>query len=236
LLSYASDLGVLVEAVQNSRPQHVTLAKISKGVLTQVSEEEQRTLYTVRNQEDAVRILVIEHPARPGWRLKKDATQPEEKAPGTYRFRVSLAANASATLPIEEVRPVSTTFQIADLGPDQVQLFLKNGSVTSEMAAALQKIATQKAVVEKLEQEMEDRQKDIDRIVDDQGRLRENMKALRGSAEEKALLQRYTKQLDDQETQLANLRKKIQDTEAQRDAAQSQLEQMIAGLQLEASF
>jgi chromosome segregation ATPase len=104
------------------------------------------------------------------------------------------------------------------------------------MAAALQKIAAQKAVVEKLEQEMEDRQKDIDRIVDDQGRLRENMKALRGSAEEKALLQRYTKQLDDQETQLVNLRKKIQDTEAQRDDAQSQLQQMIDQLQLEASF
>jgi chromosome segregation ATPase len=168
--------------------------------------------------------------------LKKDAQQPEEKAPGTYRFRVSLAAKATATLPIEEVRPVSTAFQIADLGPDQVQLSLKNGSVTAEMAAALQKIAAQKAVVEKLEQEMEDRQKDIDRIVDDQGRLRENMKALRGSAEEKALLQRYTKQLDDQETQLVNLRKKIQDTEAQRDDAQSQLQQMIDQLQLEASF
>ena len=104
------------------------------------------------------------------------------------------------------------------------------------MAAALQKITAQKAVVEKLEQEMEDRQKDIERIVDDQGRLRENMKALRGSAEEKALLQRYTKQLDDQETQIAGLRKKIQNPEAQRDAAKEQLDQMINDLQLETSF
>jgi hypothetical protein len=236
LLSYASDLGILVEAVQNSRPQHVTLAKISQGVLTQISEEEQRTLYTVRSQEDSARTLVVEHPARPGWTLKKGAQQPEEKSPGTYRFRVSLAARAMATLPIEEVRPVSAIYQVADLGPDQVQLFLKNGALTPEMAAALQKITTQKAVVQKFEQEMEDRQKDIDRIVDDQGRLRENMKALRGSAEEKALLQRYTRQLDDQETQLAALRKKIQDTEAQRDAAQTQLETMIGQLQLEASF
>ena len=236
LLSYASDLGILVEAVQNSRRQHVTFAKILKGVLTQISEEEQRTLYTVRSQEENARTLVVEHPARPGWTLKKGAPEPEEKSPGTYRFRVSLAAKATATLPIEEVRPVSAVYQVADLGPDQVQLFMKNGSLTPEMAAALQKITTQKAVVQKLEQEMEDRQKDIDRIVDDQGRLRENMKALRGSAEEKALLQRYTKQLDDQETQLAALRKKIQDAEVQRDAAQTQLETMIDELQLEASF
>jgi hypothetical protein len=236
LLSYASDLGILVEAVQNSRPQHVTLAKISNGVLTQVSEEEQRTLYTVRNQEDSARTLVVEHPARPGWKLKKGAQEPEEQSPGTYRFRVGLAAKATSTLPIEEVRPVSAIYQVADLGPDQVQLFLKNGALTAELAAALQKITTQKAVVQKLEQEMEDRQKDIDRIVDDQGRLRENMKALRGSAEEKALLQRYTKQLDDQETQIAALRKKIQDTETQRDAAQAQLETMIDELHVEASL
>jgi hypothetical protein len=236
LLSYASDLGILVEAVQNSRPQHVTIAKISKGVLTQISEEEQRTLYTARSQEDGARTLVVEHAARPGWTLKKGAQEPEEKSPGTYRFRVSLAAKATATLPIEEVRPVSAVYQLANLGPDQVQLFQKNGSLTPEMAAALQKITTQKAVVQKLEQEMADRQKDIDRIVDDQGRLRENMKALRGSAEEKALLQRYTKQLDDQETQLAALRKNIQDSEIQRDAAQTQLETMIDELHLEASF
>ena len=83
---------------------------------------------------------------------------------------------------------------------------------------------------------MEDRQKDIERIVDDQARLRENMKALRGSAEEKALLQRYTKQLDDQETQLATLRKKITDTEAQRDAENDKLEKMIDELNLEATL
>ena len=101
------------------------------------------------------------------------------------------------------------------------------------MTQALQKISAQKAVVSKLEQEMEDRQKDIDRIVEDQARLRENMKALKGSSEEKALLQRYTKQLDRQETQLEALRKTIQDTEAQRDQANDQLQTMIAELQLE---
>jgi hypothetical protein len=104
------------------------------------------------------------------------------------------------------------------------------------MAQALQKISAQKAVVSKLEEGMEDRQKDIDRIVEDQGRLRENMKALKGSSEEKALLQRYTKQLDQQETQLESLRKSIQDTEAQRDKANEQLETMIADLQLEATL
>jgi len=62
------------------------------------------------------------------------------------------------------------------------------------------------------------------------------MKALRGSAEEKTLLQRYTRQLDEQETQLESLRKTIRDTEAQRDKANSQLEKMIDELQIEAAL
>jgi hypothetical protein len=83
---------------------------------------------------------------------------------------------------------------------------------------------------------MESRQKDIDRIVEDQGRLRENMKALRGTAEEKALVQRYTRQSDEQENQLEALRKNIQATEAQRDEANAELENMIQDLQIEASI
>src|SRR6267154_1259592 len=236
LISYATDLGLLVEAKQAASPQHVTKVKMHKGTMTQVSEEQQRTTYTLRNQDATPRVLVIEHPARTGWTFLKNSKQPEEQAPGTSRFRMEVAQNATAMLPVEEVHPLFTTYQISDLTDDQIVYFSKQGSVTADMADALKKINAQKAVVAKLEQEMEDRQKDIDRIVDDQGRLRENMKALRGSAEEKALLQRYTKQLDDQETQLAALRKKIQDTEAQRDAPQTQLETMIDELHLEASF
>ena len=236
LLSYATDLGLLVEAQKNSRPQRVTLAKISKGVLTQVSRLEERTLYTVHNQDAVGRTLVIEHPARMGWSLAKGAKEPEERAPGMYRFRLEVAAKAVASLPVEEVRTLDMTYAISNLNTDQIGVFVKNKSITAEMAQALQKIMDQKAVVARLEEEMENRQKDIDRIVEDQGRLRENMKALRGSPEEKSLLQRYTKQLDEQETQLESLRKKIRDTEAQRDKENDQLEKMIDELQIETSL
>ncbi|HWZ99798.1 MAG TPA: carboxypeptidase regulatory-like domain-containing protein [Candidatus Dormibacteraeota bacterium] len=236
LLSYATDLGLLVEAKQNASPQHVAKVKMYKGTMTQVSEEQQRTVYTVRNQDETPRVLVIEHPARVGWNFLKNSAQPEEKAPGTSRFRLEVAAKATAMLPVEEVHPLFTTYQISNLTDDQILYFSKQGSITPEMSDALKKISAQKAVVAKLEQEMEDRQKDIDRIVDDQGRLRENMKALRGSAEEKALLQRYTKQLDDQETQLSSLRKKITDAEAQRDAENDKLAKVIDDLNLEATL
>lgn len=236
LVSYATDLGLLVEASKNAQPQHITRVKISKGVLTQISELHERTLYVARSQDETRRVLVVEHPARPEWMLAKGAAEPEEKAPGEYRFRLEVPPKATASLPVEEVRTLSTTYELSNLSDDQVAIFTKQGTITAEMAQALAKISGQKAVVTKLEEEMENRQKDIDRIVEDQGRLRENMKALRGSAEEKALLQRYTRQLDEQETQLEALRKKIQDTEAQRDKANDLLGNMIDELQIEATL
>ena len=236
LISYATDLGLLMEASKNGQPQHVTHVKISKGVLTQISELHERTLYVARNQDEVKHTLVIEHLARAEWKLAKGAAEPEEKAPGEYRFRMEVPPKATASLPIEEVRTLSTAFELSNLNDDQIAVFVKQGTITPEMAQALERISAQKAVVAKLEAEMENRQKDIDRIVEDQGRLRENMKALRGSAEEKALLQRYTKQLDEQETQLEALRKKIHDTETQRDKANDQLEKMIDDLQIEATL
>jgi hypothetical protein len=236
IVSYATDLGLLVEAVGNNQPQHVQRVKISKGVMTQTSELRERTLYTVKNQDDMARALVVEHPARPEWKLVAGTREPEERAPGTYRFRIDAPAKATSSLPVEESRTLETVYQLSNLDDGQVALFLRQRTITPDVAQALQKITAQKAIVAKLEEEMQNRQNDIDKIVDDQGRLRENMKALRGSSEEKSLLQRYTKQLDDQETQIEGLRKKIQDTEARRDKANGELEEMIDSLQLEATL
>jgi len=201
-----------------------------------VSELHERTLYVARNQEDASRTLVIEHAARPDWQLTRGSKEPEEKAPGEYRFRLEVPSKATASLPVEEVRTLSSNYALSDITEDQIGVFIKQGTITPEMADALKRVTAQKAVVAKLEEEMENRQKDIDRIVEDQGRLRENMKALRGSAEEKALLQRYTRQLDEQETQIDTLRKKIRETEGQRDKANRQLEKLVDELQIEATL
>jgi hypothetical protein len=236
LLSYATDLGLLVEAQKSSEPQHVTKVKIAKGVMTQTSELHERTVYTARNQDESTRVLVIEHPSRFDASLAKGSKEPAERAPGLYRFRLDVPSKATASLPVEEVRFLQSNFQLANLDDAQIAVFSKNGTITPKMKEELQKIATQKAFVSKLEEEMENRQKDIDRIVADQARLRENMKALKGSSEEKALLQRYTSELDQQETQLASLRKTIQDTEAQRDKANEQLENMIDSVQIDSTF
>jgi hypothetical protein len=70
----------------------------------------------------------------------------------------------------------------------------------------------------------------------DQARIRENMKALKGSVEEKALLQRYTKQLDSQEDRLGTLNKEIADLQQKQAQEQQKLDDMAQQVALDESF
>ncbi|MGE5245408.1 MAG: hypothetical protein ACM3SQ_14370, partial [Betaproteobacteria bacterium] len=64
----------------------------------------------------------------------------------------------------------------------------------------------------------------------DQQRLRENMKALRGSDEEKALTARYTRELDAQEDRLADLQAQIGRATTELDTRRAELSQLIQQL------
>lgn len=85
----------------------------------------------------------------------------------------------------------------------------------------------QKDAIELLDFTIKGKQSESDEIFKDQSRLRENMKSLRGSAEERDLTQRYTKELGDQENKLETLRHEISELESQRVKAQQSLDAMI---------
>jgi hypothetical protein len=61
-------------------------------------------------------------------------------------------------------------------------VWLKGGEINPHIEQALRKILDQKAHVATLNDEAESRDNTITRIYDDQQRLRENLKALKGSA------------------------------------------------------
>jgi hypothetical protein len=236
LLSYATDLGMLVRAAGLNAPQRNTRVKIFHGAMIRTSELREKKTYTVRNEDDSPRILIVEHPVRMGWNLSSDSPKPEETSLGAYRFRLSVSPKQTAALEINESRPLETRFELNDIDDDQLALMVREGSVNPAIEQALRRILDQKAQVAALASETEKRDAEIARIYDDQQRLRENLKALKGSAEEKALTQRYTQQLSDQETHLEKLRLEKEDFEKKGGAAQAQLDKMIEELSLEVSL
>ena len=236
LLSYATDLGLLVDAKQESGRERVTRVRINRGALTTTSEEREKKTYIVRNEDTTPRELVIEHAARPEWKLAEDGPKPEEKASGLYRFRLNIEPKKTERLVVNEAKPLYTQYALNSVTDEQIEFFLRQKSINPEIEKALRGIVSQKKVVADFDAMIKVQQKSIDQIFTDQGRLRENMKALKGSAEEKTLLQRYTKQLDEEETQLETLRKGKQVTETEQQLANAVLQKMIQELQLDVTI
>jgi hypothetical protein len=236
LVSYATDLGLLVDSNLESSHERVTRARIYRGALWTTNEDREKKTYIVRNEDTTPRALIIEHPARNGWKLRDEDAKPEEKAAGLYRFRLNVDPKKTEKLVVSETKPLYSQYELNVVTDDQIDFLLRQKFINADVEKALRTITAQKKVVADLDETLKGQQKAIDQIFADQGRLRENMKALKGSAEEKALLQRYTKQLDDEETQLDALRKKNQDTQEQRKLANATLQKMIEELQMDVTL
>jgi chromosome segregation ATPase len=108
--------------------------------------------------------------------------------------------------------------------------------INPEVENALRGVVKKKNDIAVLDAVIAGRRAQVTNISDDQQRVRENMKALKGSAEEKALIERYVRELNEQEDRVQSLRKEITEMQQKRDAAQSALTMMIENLQMEATL
>ena len=108
--------------------------------------------------------------------------------------------------------------------------------INGEVEKALRQILAQKNEIAVTDAVITGRRAQVTAISEDQQRVRENMKALKGSAEEKALIERYVRELNEQEDHVQSLRREITDLQQKRDAAQSKLNEMIDHLRMEVTL
>ena len=235
LVSYATDLAVNASSKNSTEQQRVTRVRIRGGSMIQESEIRESKTYTFRNEDGKPRTMIVEHPVRNGYRLRTEL-EPAESTASWNRFRFPVPPKQTASLVIEETRPLEATYSLSKMSPDQVALFVREKSIDKTVEAALQRILAQKGVIADLEKKKEEREGEMNKIFEDQQRLRENVKALKGSAEERALLTRYTQQLNAQESRLDVLRKESEKLGGEVDAAEGALDEMIDQLSLDVNL
>jgi hypothetical protein len=235
LISYAADPALRVTMEQESSERPVSRIHIVKGLMYLTREQRDSRKYTLHNADTTSREVVIEHPARENWKLT-EGPKPEETSASYLRFRVAVPAGQTGNLKIEEFHPESSEFVLTNLDEKQVAFITQQRQITPAMQEAFRRVLEQKNKVDSLGTQIKARQHEVEAITKDQARLRENMKALKGSAEEKALLQRYTRQLDTQEDRLNTLTKEISDLQEKQAQARNQLDQIVQQITLDESF
>ncbi len=134
---------------------------------------------------------------------------------------------------VEEARPTQANFAVTNISTEQVALLISQKSIDPTIEAAFREVLSQKDAIAALEAQKSNRDDETQKIFDDQQRLRENMKALKGSPEEKALLQRYTQQLNEQENRLAALQNETDQLDKQIDTAKAALDKRIQQLEFD---
>ena len=236
LLSYAGDAAVHVKYTDESSDKPYSRIRILKGVMTLTKQQRAASKFTIHNADTDSRQVIVEFPTQQGWSLAPGTPQPEESSESFYRFRVPVEAGKTGELTVETIHPEQETYELTNLDDDEITLLVQQQRMTPAMKQAFDGLLKQKEKIGGITAQINQRKQESDQITADQNRIRENMKALKGSSEEKTLLQRYVSQLDSQENRLATLRKEATEFTAQQNAASTELDRMIEEVNLEENF
>jgi hypothetical protein len=234
LISYAADLGTTVRARLEGGPMRILRVRAHDGIIIQSSEQRATWTYTARNENDTPIALVVEHRSRPGWKV--DAGQsPVESTAGADRFRLAVDKGKEAVLTVRETQAGESRFSTSDVSEAWMTTVVSGGAPAAELERALRPVIERRAALTRVQERIDSLTQETQSIREDQERVRENMKALRGSSEEKQLLQRYTRQLNEQEDRLAAIDKSMEQAKRELAEAQRALTDAVASLSFDLS-
>ena len=225
LISYAVDLGTRISTLFGSKAALVRAIHFRRGILTTRSAAEETKTFTIRNIDQKAKTLIIEHPARPSYKLLN--RKPAETTASAYRFEVKLAPGAEEKFPVVEEREFENTFSIANLTPDVLVSYIQNKALSEAARKQLEGILSLKRQIASLDGESKRADADLNSIFRDQQRIRENIGSLNRVSGQQEQVQNYARQLSAQEAKLAALRDQIAELQKKRVVLENELNSAI---------
>lgn len=230
LISYAADTAVRVKSEGASEQRPYTRLRAARGILHLTRELRETRTYTISNSDTTARNVIIEHPARAGWHFIQNELKSEETSNSFHRFRVKVAPASSEKLVVAEYYPQESTYALTNLDDSTIGFILRTNGIQPDIESALRKLLAKKDEIAAIQRQLEGRRNEIQRISTEQARIRENMKSLKGSPEEKALVQRYVNGLNQQENRHDALNIEISAKEVELNARQSEYQRMAESI------
>ncbi|HLN00685.1 MAG TPA: DUF4139 domain-containing protein [Bryobacteraceae bacterium] len=225
LLSYAVDLGTRITTKFDSKAAVVREIHVNRGLLTTKSAAVETKTYTIRNVDQKAKTLIIEHPARPGYTLLE--RKPSEKTANAYRFEVKLASDATEKFAVTEENVFDSTIAVSSLSPDVLAGYISNKNLSDAGRKQLADILDRKRQIAAADSEKQRVTERINALDHDQNRIRQNIDSLNRVPGQQEQVQKYAKQLADQEGQLATLRDRQSELDRKKAALQSEMNSLI---------
>jgi hypothetical protein len=233
LVSFSLDLGTLVTMRSNANREPVLLAKAMNGVLQVSYYQIDKLVYKLVNQTDKPRVVYIEHPKRAEWKLVDETQKPIDDTQSFYRYRVELKPRETVELPVNERHQITDNYTISSLSRADVDGFIARGAIDDSLRAVLEKILGIKNRIGEQEARIAAIEAEKTQIGEDQGRLRDNINALKNTAEARQLIVRYVSKANEQETRIEELTKDQKTAEAEKARQQAELVAAFSSIVIE---
>ena len=228
-VSYAVDLRVTVDRAAQTL-QTITLATIADGTLKLTRTERRRTTYTLASAADEPRTVIVEHPRLAGFELvTSDDYQVVELTETHYRLRREIPARATVKMDVILERPLVEGVSLSSITKDQLSAYATSADLPARVREALQRIIVRRAEVAAKETTLAQRNAERARILEDQTRIRENLKAVPAGSD---IARKYLARLGDQEERLTALDAEIAAAESAVNAAREALAAEIRALSI----
>jgi hypothetical protein len=229
LLSYAIDLGTEVEPIGKRDPDHFTAVKIIKGIVQTTTRVREIKTYNIKNRSEQERVVLIEHPYRPDFKLV-GKVEPKERARDVYRFEVKVPAGKSARQEITEERDVLSQVALTNLDDQTIRLIFNSNVTSPRVVEAIKKAQELKLKVAEAQRELALAQQQLADIERDQQRLRANLKETPPTA---AAYKKYLAKLDAQEGEVDTLSAKIKELRQAENTHKKSYDEYLANLSVE---
>jgi hypothetical protein len=228
LISYGVDLGTRITTAFDSSSKMLSEFTLRRGLLTTRSAVKEVRTYTIRNVDAKEKTIVIERPARDGYKVV--TPEPVEKTAKTLRYEVKAGPAATVKFPVEEERVLTNSVYITNLTYDHIVQYARNKELDAAARAKLEPIADLKRQIAGLDNEVNQLEQDIQRVFEDQNRIRQNISTLRSVNGQQDQVQEYAQKLATQESELVTMRDRQADRRQQKTGLERKLNDLIETL------
>lgn len=234
LVSYALEQGVVITTETKSENHAVHRVLFHGGYSYEYYNRERATTYKIVNKTTRDHVLYVDHPKSSGYEVVETTPLPKD-TPSFHRFSISLAAKKNVQLVVREREETYTSVKITDLNKDalwqKVTLYTKHGWIGKEQETTLQAVSDVLETLRGIVKNLEERKRELDAIVSEQERLRQNIKTMGTSQAEMTLRGTYVQKLADQETRLDAIRQEVARLDEEAAKASERLAKLVKELE-----
>lgn len=228
LIGYALDLAVELLTKQKSTPEQLLSMRVAKGVLYLRHKYVDRREYLIKNKAEREKTLLLEQPYSDDWTLVKPA-EAYERTQNLLRFEVALPPGETIEFPVELERVGDQTVALVNLDVERIKFYLRMRTLTPEIRQALERLVELRARLDDLRTQREDLERQVQTAVEEQARIRENLRTLPQNTDS---YKRQLEKFDELETRIGTLREQIEQAREDEQRQRNELNEYLLNLNI----